>query len=209
MSTEPESIRVPSTKEPSVFNRGMAAGFGAGLLVPFIPFTPLIGAAIGGFMEKSKLEHEKEHGHEVTKPTLWNKDLLTGAGLGSLASMLVVPLVTAALAVAAVGAPAVAVGALAAYVGSVALGGLIGGALGKSRMEKEWKDAKEYVATHGGEYQGRTIEMAKAIQPQVTQNIYVATPEEVALLQQKQAELKQKGFAAAHESGTHGAHHGR
>ena len=139
------------TAEPTIFNKEALIGF----------FTPLafIGAIIGGFIGKNRMEEEKSAGKIVTdKPSFWNKDTLLGGLIGGWVGALVAFVargVIAGPAIAELAATGVVTGANAPLLvtalavsavislGSITLGAYLGGKSGQAHQVQEYEAAKQ------------------------------------------------------------------
>ena len=135
------SYVVPSTTEPSFWNKTNAIGAMVGFSIGSLPGAA-VGSILGGLAGKHEQLREKETGHIVSEPSAWNKDtalgVMTGSLLGSVAAGLIA---TAGLVAASGSLPIIAgAGALATvtWVGSTILGGYIGGKHGKEAMQQEY-----------------------------------------------------------------------
>ena len=105
--------------EPTVFNKEMAIGM--------LTLGP-IGAIVGGLIGTTRMNSEKQYGKTLGEPSMMNKDTFLGAAIGyALAgSALLVGGMTAGL-------PAVVLA-----ITLPALGGFIGGSIGKQKMQNEY-----------------------------------------------------------------------
>lgn len=221
-----KTLRVESRVEPTFWNRNITLGASIGLLSGLL-FPPiggialLAGGIIGGFMGKARMEREAENGKDVKPPTFWNRSVINGAALGDIAAGMIGVAVVIGSAIASIptgATPAVAHAAMQTAVqssmGWVALGGvagitaggIIGGYMGKGRMEKEYKSAQEYVAQHGGEYRGRAVEESLSRQAPVPPRNYTVSQEEAALLESRLA--SRGGEPQSHVERVHAARGG-
>lgn len=82
-----QPLKLQTHHNVTIFNKDMMLGALVGLIVP--GFGPValgaaaVGALIGGFVGKNRLEKENHEGKVVTTPTYLNKDTLIGGLLGS------------------------------------------------------------------------------------------------------------------------------
>lgn len=205
------TLTLKTNAAPTYFNKeaaiGTLAGFiGGGLLnIPLTMMTGipglgsaiaiLGGAAVGGSVGKSRMEHELAHGKEVGEPTRWNKDAAIGGMLGwlggavaALGVLLVGGLgsvitsgATAMPEVAGVGLLATAVGALASPFIGAAVGTYIGGGMGKSQMEKDFQQAQIEQAVSQKIEQGKMLSLAQEVEQQQGKGHTVRIEQERAL----------------------------
>ncbi len=212
----------PSGKKPTYFNRSMAAGaLGAAALPVGVPIglaLMAIMATAGAYFGKEEQEKEEKEGRIVSEPGMLKKesmkDGLIGLGLGSIAGgllavgiafaafLIIAPVATTAAATAFVASPpiGVALAVAAAVIGSPIIGGFLGLAHGKNRMEYEWKAAQDYVAVNG-EYKAGDISQSQS--KAVSQERYkdTVTPDEYRLMQEKMAAGKPRGENPAMQVG--------
>jgi hypothetical protein len=157
-------LRLDKPQKPSIFNRDMLIGLFAGALIPSMFIGAIAGALIGGFMGKSRIEKENQHGKDAHPPSFWNKKTV----IGGLAGFHVGALIAGAIAISAiaiVGIPIAAIGTVGgvaamgltgAQAGTLALAGLasivsivggtvagtfMGGKVGKTEMTEEYQQA--------------------------------------------------------------------
>lgn len=128
---EVPSYKVPPDRKPSYLNSSLLVGLGAGAITGFA-FAPFLGAAIGAFIGKKKMESE-EDGKEVGPPSMWNKGTFLGAAL--------------VIGMFAMGGPAIG-GLLGTAILSAASAWLCG-KITYNIKEKEYASAREYAYFNG------------------------------------------------------------
>ncbi len=136
-SEDGKTYIVPSDKEPTYWNREAAVGFMLGNLP---------GAAIGAYIGKEKMERDRQHGKTVEPATALNQTTIIGAGLGSMAGVLIGGLIGGI----ALGGSELAIQGMAALgsFGGMITGAIMGGDIGKERLAKEYAEAREYAEHH-------------------------------------------------------------
>jgi hypothetical protein len=165
--SEPLVLKVHD--EPTYFNKEAAIGL--------LLFPPL-GAVVGAFIGKERMEKEKAQGRIIKEPSDWNKDTLLGGLIGAEIGAVVGYVAAGAILAAGVltanpGAliagselvamnGAMALSALAAFAGStligVGIGSWIGGDIGKESMQQdkikaEIENSRGHEHGHGREKQ--------------------------------------------------------
>jgi len=157
-------LKLKTNAEPTIFNKEMVIG---------TLIAPVIGTIIGGYIGKSRMKDEMEHGKTVSEnPSFWNKDTLIGGLAGNFVAYIGVKVALAAITLAAL-TPIPALLALAAVsaaaVGSIVVGAYIGGKAGESRLKAEYEEAKKQTIV---EHIGRTTspEIAKAVEYSMEHN---------------------------------------
>lgn len=121
-------------------------GFFFGSIIP-VPFGSLIGAGIGSFLGKERMERELRDGKEAKEPTLLNRNFFPGYVAGTFIAIGI------GLATAAISIPMITSGAIGLLAGTWTLGsilaaaaplvgGIIGAVKGKEKMAQEYEQAK-------------------------------------------------------------------
>jgi hypothetical protein len=146
---------------------------------------PIVGTVIGAYMGKNRMEHEREHGKEITDPTIFNKDMILGGLLAPTVTGLVGVAITIALTaltvasggdfssvaqaeaainattgVAAAGMAITQMATLAAFP----IGALLGGWSGQSDMESEKSQAISQLQSYA-----MSQHFGKSQQPELAQ----------------------------------------
>jgi hypothetical protein len=153
-----EELRLQTHDKPTMFNKEMAIGGLAGLLMPIgfitnplialaaVVALPVGGAVVGGLIGEARIEKEYREGKIAKPPTAWNKDTVIGA----LGGVLLGDLAAAVVAVGIVFATGAALAPLTAtlltfggLVGGGLLGGYLGGESGKNDMALEYERARK------------------------------------------------------------------
>lgn len=118
-----DEIRIPAKDEPTFLNKEALIGF---------LFFNVPGAILGSLIGKERMQRESRDGKIVSEPTIWNKDMALGAGVGAflMSAGAIIGALTGGLG-----------GFIGGAIGTVAIGALIGGSIGKSRMEEEYQEA--------------------------------------------------------------------
>lgn len=195
-----KTLTVPSFQEPTFWNRdtlvqlqiwswfgaiplhlATAAAAGAGIitgtglaatiLYGIAAVLPFIGSVSGGFDGKARMEHEQLNGKQVHEPSFFNKSMGTASFVAGLLAAIPITL--------AFGGVMTPLG-LSVLAAVELTGAIIGGFVGKAKMEREYEQAKEYVAQHGNfnPQRGHAPE-------QKLEHAYTVTPEESRHLQTK------------------------
>lgn len=173
-----EELKLRTQATPSYINKDTLLGalIGSFVLTPLIGGT--IGAAIGGYLGKERIERENTVGKDVSPtPSFWNKETLIGTLTGNLlggiaASLLFVATTGLTLSAVAAGAPiagatlgiGLAVAATAVIGGTIA-GAYVGGKSGQARQTAEYSEAKQ---------QNIVSDLSKNVSPQVAQAVEYA-----------------------------------
>lgn len=151
----PNDLRLPIKDEPTYLNKEAAIGFLAGSFVPAVGNVG--GLIIGALIGKSRMEREARDGRIAYEPTIWNKDMALGAGIG----------VFLTVAGAVLGGIVLGVGgAIFGAAATVVAGALIGGVYGKNRMAE---DRQEAIAL-------RVRTMQLSTQPEQAVGVTMETP---------------------------------
>jgi hypothetical protein len=169
------SYVVPPSRNPSYLNMNTAVGFVAGMITG-IPFAGFIGAAIGGYIGKKKMDKEQAEGKEVTAPTMWNKGTFIGGGAGLLSAQAFGGLVAMTLGTGGLGFFGI-LGA-AALMGA---GAWIGGKITYNMRQKEYAEAREY-AHFNGDYspeRAQTEGISPSQEPELAQSQQQSAGEEM------------------------------
>jgi hypothetical protein len=143
-----DDLKLKTNREPTIFNKEMAIGLMAGVMLPGVGLIGALiaaaaGTVVGGLIGRSRMQDEKTHGKTVSEETsFWNKDALLGGLLGGFVGQ-----VTAVAAMVALSIPLSPVALVATLLGSMALGaaagGYIGGSSGENNQKAEYEEAKK------------------------------------------------------------------
>ncbi|MFO1241989.1 MAG: hypothetical protein U1E36_02130 [Rickettsiales bacterium] len=171
-----DELRLPG-KEPTYFNKEALIG---------LLFFNVPGAVFGSLVGKERMERESREGKPVAEPTMWNKDAAIGAGIGyalSIGGILIGGILG--------GIGGLAIGGFA----TIAIGALIGGAFGKSRMKEEYQEALNVRAQQIAEGKDLSIEREQEVGISVPSYSRNVSPVEAALLEEKTKQGGQRGPA--------------
>lgn len=158
MAEQLPSYVVPPSRKPSYLNSTAAVGWAAGWLTG-VPLVPVVGAAIGSYIGKQKMEQQEATGKVVTPPSMLNKGTFIGSVLGASAPALGVGIGL----LAGTGVGLVGLATVAAFAGA---GAFIGGKISKHFQEKEYRKAENYTLQNGPYIPPRERAQTMAMQPQ-------------------------------------------
>lgn len=146
MADNRPTLTVAPRRKPSFLNAGALVGLvTGGFLAGAVPFAAPIGLAAGAWLGKRKMQKEQEFGKQVTPPSGWNLGTFFG-GASGVSIGATVGLLTLAIFGATTGVGFIALGALGACT---AIGGWIGGKIGKQFQKREYKAAEREVMERG------------------------------------------------------------
>ncbi|MDX2073452.1 MAG: hypothetical protein SFX19_03695 [Alphaproteobacteria bacterium] len=181
-----ETLILKTNQTPTYFNKDAAIG----LLIPGIG---IIGAVVGAFIGKDRMEKEAAVGKPVGEPTFWNKDALLGGLLGQALGAIAMLAVVAAAPFMPVIAPAVAEGAglllAAGGLAGLVTGVFLGGDAGKERMLQEYTMAAVQSHEQAGRSHAQEPQQAMAEEKGHTKN---HAQEIIAARQRDAAEMIQR-----------------
>lgn len=149
MADNRPTLTVAPKRKPSFLNIHCLTGFAVGTaLITTLPYAAPIGLAVGSWLGKRKMQHEEQFGKQVSPPSGWNLGTLFG-GIGGMNVGIAAAGLTA-LAISTGGIGLVGwLGVSAVAAGFTALGGFIGGKIGKQFQKRQYKAAELEVMQHG------------------------------------------------------------
>jgi hypothetical protein len=196
-----EELRLKTNQNPSIFNRDMGLGAMIALAMPMGLFLAPVGAIVGGFYGKNRIEKENTVGKVIRQPSILNKDTLigalTGKFVGSIVGIIIGTGILAAkgvvLTAAGMAAPAaipivatVGVLTFGIMAGFIALGAVVGGKAGKERMGHEYADAVSQHAAEMSASKVPALDMGLSQEPAKSYAAQIEAQRLLAASQQKQ-----------------------
>lgn len=194
MADDRPTLTVPPKRKASFLNIHSVTGLAVGsLFASAVPFAAPLGLVAGSWLGKRKMQREEQFGKQVSPPSSWNLGTFFG-GMGGFN----VGVVGALTAVAIFGTGGLAgIAALGGLAASTAIGGWVGGKIGKQFQKREYNAAEQHVMLHGefvppAQQQAQSPQQAQGMgqapqQPQQGANMAQATqqmnPEQLAQLQ--------------------------
>ena len=196
-------LTLKTNNTPTIFNKDMALGALIGLSIPLIGLIAgPIGAVVGGFIGKRRIEEENSTGKRVGEPSFWNKDTaiggLSGWAIGglvgvSIALAIITPAIFAAHAAHTIVAPGIIFAARAVGIASsatgIAIGTYLGGKAGEKRQAAEYEEAKQQTIVRGLS-QNVSPEVGQAVEYAMAHNkSWAADVTESKLMEQAQQRI--------------------
>ena len=144
-------LHIVSNKQPNILNGEMLSGAAKGAIVGTVLGGPVVGTVIGAaaggigkhIQDNQSIQKTGGVVEEIKPPSIFNREALIGTAVGTAAmgtaALMIGGVVTGAglLAIPILG-PFLAIAAPVVTLAVPAIGGFIGGNIGKGRMEKEY-----------------------------------------------------------------------